>query len=268
MSKSSLLPLGIISLVLAILLFVYQRKQNRQTLSLLNSYLMRLEDLESQTEELAIQRQPDFYRTVIKDKVKRLSTDVKKLQVTLNSIQPTPQTSPARSRRTVVFIDGNNIVIRSREKNLKIDFLKLKEQLTQEVTGEIELRYYTAVNPQSQQELQLIERQKQKGYKVIAKNLTDYPNHQVKGNLDAEIIRDMMHLSDQYDTAILLSADGDFSCIVEHLRQQQKRVELMCFRPASHELKQVAHSFTDLETLPIFQKQKLRIPEQVYLKVI
>jgi len=273
MSRSYILPFGMVSLLLIVVLFVYQRKQNRQIFSLLQTCLTRLELVESKTEELFVQPQPDSYRTVIKDKVKRLSTDVKKLQVTLNSIQQQSSVAlsknlPARSRRTVVFIDGNNIVIGSREKHRKLDFLKLKEHLTQHVTGEIELRYYTAVDPRSPQQLQFIKRQKQKGYQVITKNLTYYPNQEVKGNLDAEMIRDMMQLSDQYDTAILLSADGDFSCIVEHLREQQKRVDLICFRPASHELKQVAHSFTDLETLPVFQEQKLGIPEKVYLKVV
>ena len=46
----------------------------------------------------------------------------------------------------------------------------------------------------------------------------------MKGNLDAEMILDMVTRKDSYDTLLLFSGDSDFAVILEYLKSQKKRV--------------------------------------------
>lgn len=255
MSKNANLPSGIIGLILIVFIFLYQRKQNRQTLSLVQHCLTRLELVESETEQL-VQQNSFSHTGILKDKVKRVGKEVQKLKVILNSFQQQPQPIVAKSERTVAFIDAANIEIAARQQGLKIDFNKLKEELTDKAEGEIELLYYTAVDARCPKQVNFVKRQERRGYKVITKKLVRHADGTVEGNVDPEIMRDLMDLSASYDTAILLSADGDFNCIVECLQEKQKRVEVVSFASVNQELKELADKFTDITTLPIFSYKK------------
>lgn len=223
MSKSQFSSGGLIGIIIMLLLLVFQYKQNRQTLSTLKVYTQRLELLETKTHTLAAKK-----------------------------------SSPPQTPRTVVFIDGDNINISGSEHNLKVDFDKLKDQLnTLSPNSEIEFRYYTAINPNSDRDNNFVKRQQKRGYTVITKPISRYADNTAKGNIDPEMQRDMLELSEQYDTAVILTADGDFTCFVETLKNKQKWVQVMSFRPVSHKLKAAANCFTDLETLPVFQSKSV-----------
>lgn len=44
----------------------------------------------------------------------------------------------------------------------------------------------------------------------------------IKGNVDAELVLHTMIQYDNYDKAIIVSGDGDFHCLVEHLVEKEK----------------------------------------------
>ena len=49
----------------------------------------------------------------------------------------------------------------------------------------------------------------------------------IKGNVDAELVLHAMIEFPNYDKAVLVSGDGDFYCLVEHLDQKQKLLKMI-----------------------------------------
>jgi uncharacterized LabA/DUF88 family protein len=88
------------------------------------------------------------------------------------------------------------------------------------------------------------------GYRVIAKNLVQFADGSKKANLDIEIVVDMLSLVGSYDTAVLLSGDGDLAYAVNALSYRGVRVELVSLRSmTSDSLINVADRYTDLDTI-------------------
>lgn len=74
------------------------------------------------------------------------------------------------------------------------------------------------------------------GYSVRRKSIKSFVNVErggtvEKANLDVEIVMDMLTTSDTYDIAALVSGDGDFERVVEHLRARGKRVRAYSIDP-------------------------------------
>jgi uncharacterized LabA/DUF88 family protein len=74
------------------------------------------------------------------------------------------------------------------------------------------------------------------GYTVRRKSIKSFVNVDrgatvEKANLDVEIVMDMLTTADTYDTAALVSGDGDFERVVEHLRARGKRVRVYSIDP-------------------------------------
>ena len=63
---------------------------------------------------------------------------------------------------------------------------------------------------------------------------------------------DAIRISPSVDTIVLVSGDGDFLQLIEYLRNQGKRVEVIAFgRSASAKLKEgAADEFIDIEEAP------------------
>lgn len=58
-----------------------------------------------------------------------------------------------------------------------------------------------------------------KGYELVFKEVQRIPGGGFKGNCDAELVLETMKRLAEYDKAIIVSSDGDFSCLVEHLME-------------------------------------------------
>jgi len=66
------------------------------------------------------------------------------------------------------------------------------------------------------------------GYRVIFKPiLTSRDGKIVKGNVDAELVMHTMIEYPNYDKAIIVSGDGDFHCLIEHLIKNKKLSKLL-----------------------------------------
>ena len=53
------------------------------------------------------------------------------------------------------------------------------------------------------------------------------PNGKVKGNTDAELVLHAMIEYENYDKALIITGDGDFFCLIEHLIKNDKLLKLM-----------------------------------------
>jgi uncharacterized LabA/DUF88 family protein len=60
------------------------------------------------------------------------------------------------------------------------------------------------------------------GYTIIFKPTTKDHRGNVKGNVDAELVLQVMHELPEYDGAIIISGDGDFNCLLKYLVERDK----------------------------------------------
>lgn len=60
------------------------------------------------------------------------------------------------------------------------------------------------------------------GYKIIHKEVLTLADGNKKGNVDAELVLQAMIDYDSYYQAIIVSGDGDYSCLVKYLLENNK----------------------------------------------
>ena len=65
------------------------------------------------------------------------------------------------------------------------------------------------------------------GYVLIFKPTLSLKDGRVKGNVDAELVLHAMIEFANYESAIIISGDGDFYCLVEYLKKQGKLLKLL-----------------------------------------
>lgn len=68
------------------------------------------------------------------------------------------------------------------------------------------------------------------GYSLIYKPTLEYSKDgekHTKGNVDAELVLQTMIEWNNFDKAIIVSGDGDFYCLIEHLDKNQKLLKLI-----------------------------------------
>jgi len=89
------------------------------------------------------------------------------------------------------------------------------------------------------------------GIETRVKELQEFYGGFKKGDWDVGIAVDAIRISPSVDTIVLASGDGDFIQLVEYLKNQGKRVEMIAFgRSSSAKLKEVVDEFADLGKSP------------------
>ncbi|MCP3685628.1 MAG: NYN domain-containing protein [bacterium] len=87
------------------------------------------------------------------------------------------------------------------------------------------------------------------GFEVKSKDLQTFVGGAKKGDWDIGIAMDALELAPKLDTIIIVSGDGDFIPLVQHLKRALGcRVEVAAFgRTASRKLAEEADGFIDLD---------------------
>lgn len=89
------------------------------------------------------------------------------------------------------------------------------------------------------------------GIETRVRDLQEFYGGQKKADWDVGIVIDAIKIAPSVDTLVLASGDGDFISLVEYLKNQGKRVEVIAFgRSASGRLREIADEFVDLEGAP------------------
>jgi uncharacterized LabA/DUF88 family protein len=161
----------------------------------------------------------------------------------------TPEQVLENRGRIAIFIDGSNLFYAALQLGIEIDYTKLLCRLT---GGSRLLRsfFYTGVDPTNEKQQGFLLWMRRNGYRVITKDLVQLPDGSKKANLDVEIAVDMMALVGCYDTAILVSGDGDLAYAVDAVSYRGIRVEVMSLRSmTSDSLINVADRYIDLDAI-------------------
>lgn len=157
-----------------------------------------------------------------------------------------PEDSRLR-QRVAIFIDGANLFYAAMHLGLEIDYTKLLRCLTRE-RNLLRAYFYTGVDRTNEKQQGFLLWMSRNGYRVVTKELVQFPDGSKKANLDVEIAIDMMNFARYCDTLILLSGDGDLTYVVDNITYQGVHVEVVSLSSMTSEsLIRVADFYTDLE---------------------
>lgn len=123
---------------------------------------------------------------------------------------------------TYAFIDSQNLNLGVRSQGWTLDFKRFRIYLEDKYNVKTAYLFigYVPGNESLYTHLQ------QDGYIVVFKPTLEVRRDDgsiyVKGNVDAELVLHAMIEYPNYDTAIIVSGDGDFRCLVEYLDEKEK----------------------------------------------
>lgn len=125
------------------------------------------------------------------------------------------------------FIDGNNLYHGARDQGIDFDYGRLRLYLRNalEVKKAFLFIGYVPENTDLYSMLQSA------GFTLVFKPTVPYTDGDkttVKGNVDAELV---LHASaveyDNYDKAVIISSDGDFACLANYLKKNNKLLKII-----------------------------------------
>ncbi|MEA5510841.1 NYN domain-containing protein [Crocosphaera sp. UHCC 0190] len=161
----------------------------------------------------------------------------------------TPEQVLENRGRVAIFIDGSNLFYAALQLGIEIDYTKLLYRLT---GGSRLLRafFYTGVDRSNEKQQGFLLWMRRNGYRVIAKDLVQLPDGSKKANLDVEIAVDLMALVGAYDTAVIVSGDGDLAYAADAVSYRGARIEVVSLRSmTSDSLINVADRYIDLDQI-------------------
>lgn len=135
--------------------------------------------------------------------------------------QKKKNTNQAKKPIVYAFIDSQNLNLGVRSQGWKLDFARFRVFLKDKYNVEKAFLFIGFVS----QNQSLYTYLQKSGYICIFKpTLESSENGKIiiKGNVDAELVLHSMIEYPNYSKAIIVSGDGDFYCLVEHLEQQGK----------------------------------------------
>ncbi|MGQ9865933.1 MAG: LabA-like NYN domain-containing protein [Pseudanabaenaceae cyanobacterium] len=166
-----------------------------------------------------------------------------------SSVGPSRYTVEDYRGRVAIFIDGSNLFYAALQLGIEIDYTKLLHRLVDN-SRLLRAFFYTGVDRTNEKQQGFLLWMRRNGYRVVSKDLVQLPDGSKKANLDVEIAVDMMALAGSYDTAILVSGDGDLAYAVDAASYRGVRVEVVSLRSmTSDHLINVADRYIDLETI-------------------
>jgi len=152
-----------------------------------------------------------------------------------------------KEQRVEVLIDVQNLYYSAR--NLHQAKVNFKEILKKSIAGRKFIRAFAyVVRTKTGEEKSFFEALTKLGIETKIRDLQEFYGGGKKADWDVGIVIDAIRTSPGVDVVILCSGDGDFIPLVEYLKNQGKRVEVMAFgRTTSSKLKETADEFLDIE---------------------
>ena len=121
------------------------------------------------------------------------------------------------------FIDSQNLNLSIQQLGWKLDFYRFRKYLAEKyhVTRALIFVGYVEENADLYNHLINV------GYELVYKPTLAYKDGTMKGNVDAELVLHTMIEWPNYDQAVIVSGDGDFYSLVEHLITHNKLAKLI-----------------------------------------
>ena len=160
-----------------------------------------------------------------------------------------PRVIDYTGQRVGVFVDVQNMYYSA--KNLygkKVNFANILRTARGERTLIRAIAY--GIRAEAMKEQTFFQALEAIGFELKVKDIQIFAGGAKKGDWDIGIAMDAIETAPRLDVVVLISGDGDFVPLVEHLRRALGcKVEVMAFgKSTSSMLKEVADIFTDLDT--------------------
>ena len=163
-------------------------------------------------------------------------------------------------KENYAFIDSQNLNLGIRSKGWELDFKKFRIYLNDKYNVKKAFLFigYVVSNEILYTKLQKF------GYILIFKptlEITSKGRKRIKGNVDGELILHTMLEVENFDKAVIVSGDGDFHCLIEYLKNNNKLLGLLVpNKNFSSLLKKFNDNITRLDLLKgILEKQRTEI---------
>ncbi|MBI2263432.1 NYN domain-containing protein [Candidatus Berkelbacteria bacterium] len=171
-------------------------------------------------------------------------------------------------QRVGVFVDVQNLYYSA--KNLYNSYVNFA-QILKQALGPRQLIRANAyvVRAEDPDQEKFFEALRFAGFDVRSKDLQIFPGGIKKGDWDVGLAVDMIKNASKLDVIVLVSGDGDFKELIEYLKGQGVRVEVMAFgKSASAKIKEATDEFIDLdlESSKFLLKQVRRSKSHLALK--
>lgn len=153
-----------------------------------------------------------------------------------------------KEQRVGVFVDVQNLYYSA--KNLYKAKVNFGQVLRGAVAGRKLVRAIAyVIKADIREEKNFFDALAKIGYEVKSKDLQTFAGGAKKGDWDIGIAMDMIELANKLDTLILVSGDGDFVDLLQHLKRAMGcRVEVMAIGPSSSgKLRAEADEFLDID---------------------
>ena len=153
-----------------------------------------------------------------------------------------------KQQRVGVFVDVQNLYYSAR--NIYKSKVNFNAILKEAVKGRHLIRALAyVIKADVKDEANFFEALKSFGYEVKAKDLQVFYGGAKKGDWDIGISMDTIELASKLDAIVLVSGDGDFVPLVQHLKHALGcYVEVMAFgKSSSQKLVEEADNFIDLD---------------------
>ncbi|MBA7494307.1 hypothetical protein ES702_04882 [subsurface metagenome] len=121
------------------------------------------------------------------------------------------------------FIDGENLYKSIRKQGWKLDYYKFRKYLSDKYNITKALIFIGYVNWNKA----LYNYLRKASFELVFKQTITKPNGEPKGNVDAELVLRVMLETENFDKAIIVTCDGDYSCLVRYLTTKKKLLNLM-----------------------------------------
>jgi uncharacterized LabA/DUF88 family protein len=153
-------------------------------------------------------------------------------------------------QRVEALIDVQNLYHSA--KNLYKSKVNFREILKTAIAGRKFIRAFAyVVKTKTGEEKPFFEALTKLGIETRVKDLQEFYDGMKKADWDVGIVIDAVRTAQSLDVIVLCSGDGDFFPLVEYLKNQGKRVEVLAFgKTTSSKLKESADEFIDLDKVP------------------
>jgi len=155
-----------------------------------------------------------------------------------------------KEQRVEVLMDVQNLYHSAR--NLHQAKVNFGEILKAAISGRKFIRAFAyVVRTKTGEEKPFFEALTKLGIETRVRDLQEFYGGMKKADWDVGIVIDAIRTAQSLDVIVLCSGDGDFIPLVEYLKNQGKRVEILAFgKTTSSKLKEVADEFVDLDKKP------------------
>lgn len=153
----------------------------------------------------------------------------------------------SKEQKVAVFIDVQNLYHTA--KNVYKTRVNFGQILRTAIDGRRLIRAFGyVIRTKSGEEKAFFDALSQLGIEIRVKDLKEFYSGVKKANWDVGLAVDAIRVAPGVDAIVIVSGDGDFAPMVEYLKNQGKRVEVVAFgKTTAQELIEVADEFVNLD---------------------